>query len=265
MSAAMPWRLWGRDADYALSEVAAPPEGALPALPMPHAATLRDLLRELVELYPGNLDILREAMQRTPAAVDSDPVDVTASRVAEGLTHLWRFPHARLHVPTDQQEIPWLADLAERQSASEVTTWIEVRVVDQYGRPLPWMRPRLGLPDGRAIERALDADARTHADRLPQSGMCWLELRAEKTAQRAEPFVDAVEPPRPVDVATWFGIRVVDQFGRALPWMKTRVTLPDGSERQPLLSDEGAARVDSVLKGACSIELQATSRGAMPS
>jgi len=254
------WRLWGRDADYVLSDTAERPEGAIAALPMPHGRAVEDLLIDLVGLYPGNLDILRDALQRTSAAADRDLVQAVASRVAAGFHHLWQFPHPRLDVPTNLPEIPRLSDFLERQGESEVTTWVGVRVVDQYGRELPWMRARLGVPDGRVFDRPLDADARTGADRLPQAGVCWLELQAERATKSAGPFVDAVEPPRPAatEAASWVGIRVVDQYGRPLPWMQARMRLPDAAERQPVLDPKGRTRIDAVTGGACSLELQAS-------
>jgi len=268
MAATMLGRLWGRDADYLITDQTELPEGAHPAVAMDRPERVLVLLRELVEAYPGNLEILRDAMQRTAVAADSDPVQTVASRVAAGFARLWCFPHPRPQVPRDFREIPRLADLAERQSATEVTTWIGVRVVDQYGRPLPWMRSRLGLPDGRVAEKRLDAEAHTGVERMPQSGMCWLELQAEQAVKATGPFVDAVEPPRPVaeGAATWIGVRVVDQYGRPLPWMQARLELADGSERRAVLDGDAVTRVDSAVGGRCVLELQAaSSQGALPS
>jgi hypothetical protein len=264
MSETTLWRLWGRDADYALGDATDRPEGAEEAVSMLHREVLRDLLGELVHAYPGNVDVLREAMQRTSAAADRDVVELVASRIAAGLAHLWRFPHPAPRVATRRVEIVRLADLAEPQREVDTTTWIGVTALDQYGRKLPWMRARLGLPDGRTVDKRLDAGSHTGADRLSRSGVCWVEVQAEEAVKQGGPFVDAVEPPRPVDApaASWIGIQVVDQYGRPLPWMMARVSFADGAERQPLLDADAAARVDAFAAGACSVELQAGARQA---
>lgn len=62
--------------------------------------------------------------------------------------------------PRAEAEAP--ASAPPPETAAEVTTWIEVRLVDEAGEPVPDVRYRLKLPDGTVREGRLDARGLVH-------------------------------------------------------------------------------------------------------
>jgi hypothetical protein len=52
---------------------------------------------------------------------------------------------------------------------------------------------------------------------------------------------------------TWVGIRLVEENGEPVPDTKYKLTLSDASVRNGVLDDEGYARVDGIVAGACRV------------
>ncbi len=60
---------------------------------------------------------------------------------------------------------PMLSEFEDPVDAAvEPRTWVGVRVVDQYGFPVPHLRVEFTLPDGDQVDKALDAAARARID-----------------------------------------------------------------------------------------------------
>jgi hypothetical protein len=54
-------------------------------------------------------------------------------------------------------------------------TWVGIKVVDQFGRPVPWLSARVRTAAGPLVERALDDDA--HARLYPlDADICAVEI-----------------------------------------------------------------------------------------
>lgn len=231
-------RLWGREADYELRRGGEVGSGGATEVSAGRTRDgVRALLTALVREYPGNRAILEALMQRRLAWADEDVVENAARLIASGHFALWELRHRRgvaARPPQRPVEPPRAPDRELREK-----TWIDVGVVDQFGRPLPWMQAWLTLPDGRREARALDSQGRTHADELEVGGLCGFEVRAPGGATRD----GGIEAPVSVSEPTWVGIKVVDQFGRPVPWLNARSKTAAGSVVERALDDDGRARL----------------------
>lgn len=58
-----------------------------------------------------------------------------------------------------------------RQREDEELTWIEIKLVDEDGNPVPNERYEVTLPDGRIRKGALDKDGGAYIDQIP-AGQC---------------------------------------------------------------------------------------------
>jgi hypothetical protein len=74
-----------------------------------------------------------------------------------------------------------------------------------------------------------------------------------RTFTKSEPIAEPVgiEAPTPTFVA----FKLVDDTGRAIPRVRYRVELPDGSVREGAVDDNGEAREDDCTPGRCRISL----------
>lgn len=223
-------RLWGRCADYEIRATREPgPAGAGDVSSRRTVESIRRLLDRIVAEYPGNRIVLASTVQRRLAVADEDLAQTVARMLASEHYVLWELPHAR-SVAHARLITPKPAQPSrDPSSATPVRTWIEAGVVDQLGRPLPWMRAWLTLPNGSRTERTLDVDARTREDELEQPGLCVFEVRARPGAPR-----EVHSPSGPAGTVamvepTWIEIRVVDQYGRAVTWLRARTAAADGS------------------------------------
>jgi hypothetical protein len=259
-----PYRLWGRSADYELLAAGEPaPARGIDASARRSVESIRRLLERIIEEYPGNHIVLAARVQRKLAIADEEITQVVARMLASGYYSLWEFPHARPIGRT--RPVTPSPDAPSRGPAQPrpLRTWIEVGVVDQMGRPLPWMQAWLTLPSGSRRERALDGQARTREDELEQSGLCTFEVRARPGMPRQ------VRPPQDtagrvgMSEPTWIAVRVVDQFGRAVPGLRARTIGADGSKLARDLDDNAVARLYPLPTGdTCTIEV--VGRGVKP-
>jgi hypothetical protein len=87
----------------------------------------------------------------------------------------------------------------------------------------------------------LDQGARTRADDLVQAGVCTFEVQAPARPPRETTTV--AEARTGVGEPTWIGIRVFDQYGRVLPWLRARTHGAGESTLVRDLDKNGAARL----------------------
>ena len=223
-------RLWGRLADYELRSSREPgPKGAGDVSSRRTVVSVRRLIDRIVAEYPGNRIVLASAVHRRLAVADEDLAQTVARMLASQHYVLWELPHARnVAQPRPIAQKPTESS-RDAEDAKPDRTWIEAGVVDQMGRPLPWMRAWLTLPGGSRNERTLDADARTREDGLEQAGQCVFEVRARPGARREAQPQAAHDGKVGVAEPAWIELRIVDQYGRPVTWLRARTAAADGS------------------------------------
>ncbi|WP_437716162.1 hypothetical protein WMF45_06960 [Sorangium sp. So ce448] len=144
------------------------------------AAWLRQLFAE-----PHNRPALRRLLDdAAPASVvhrlaDADVLDALSRLLLSGRVQLREAP------------LPWLpsyggdaADAEEQAPASAVPraprtelTWIEIRLLGEDDRPIPYERYRVELPDGSIREGSLDDEGRARLDGI-EAGACLVTFPA---------------------------------------------------------------------------------------
>ncbi len=144
----------------------------------------RDAAERLIRAAAGDVRIverLRRFLARdlAPAAAaalrDRDVVRLVAERIARGEIVAFRSrvrggAWTARHVPAEQPE-PVLAT----QTTTELT-WIQIRLVDMEGEPVPNERYILRMPDGSERTGRLDYVGRARVERIDTPGTCMVSF-----------------------------------------------------------------------------------------
>ncbi len=253
--------LWSTLADYVIAEAdGTVPRDAVEIGRLRCADGLRSVLSAALGGSPGNAAMLRWFVGPHACGTD-EMIDEITQRVVTGQLRLWEVER-RIRWDWPSEDIPRLSDLIPRDGdVPAALTWIEVGVVDQFGRPLPWMLARLRLPSGSMRERRLDVAAHTREDGIAAPGLCRLELRAP-APEAAVAMTPSASPTTGGAVGlgepVWLGLRVVDQFGRALPWMRARLADPPLEIAEIGLDDDARGRLQFMAAAQrCTVEVRA--------
>lgn len=70
--------------------------------------------------------------------------------------------------PAQEAPPPAAPEAAPQPADEEKKTWIEVRLVDNMGIPIPYEAFKLKLPDGTIREGSLDGDGRARVEGIPE-------------------------------------------------------------------------------------------------
>ncbi len=175
--------LWGVGVDY---ELVVPPLGA--SRPIVPAAFHLELLRTLLDAYPGNAITLRDVIARrvsTDAFSSEDLIATAAELITHGELALREHPRpesaaaGRDRAPRESPGIPLRLLAKDRPYEPPPTTFVAFIVVDQDGRPL----------SGRFHCRI---DGKPHDGELPGDVVEFTEIRS---AARADVSFDDLAMP----------------------------------------------------------------------
>jgi hypothetical protein len=145
---------------------------------------------------------------------------------------------------------------------SEPKTWIEIELLDMDGKPMPGERYVITLPDGTVREGTLDGHGRAYFGGLdPGSAeIRWPDRDGDATAPDAplgqSPTSTTATPARggpSRHERHWVEIELLDMDGKAVPYERYWIRLPDGTVREGALDAEGRAYFDDLDPGQCEI------------
>lgn len=142
---------------------------------------------------------------------------------------------------------------AEAPPASqEITTWIEIELVEHDGTPVGGEPYRVIAADGRIIEGSLDGRGFARVDGVaPGTGTVLFPKRDRSDWDGAELVVpeEHAEPP----ARTWVEIELVEDDGSPVRNEPFVIYAGDREVARGRLDGAGRARVEGVPEGACAV------------
>ncbi|MFO0624796.1 MAG: hypothetical protein U0325_04205 [Polyangiales bacterium] len=146
--------------------------------------------------------------------------------------------------------------------ASEPKTWIEIELLDMDGKPMPGERYSITLPDGTVREGTLDGNGLAYFGGLDAGNaeIRWPDRDGDATAPDApvgqSPTSTTATPARggpSRHERHWVEIELLDMEGKAVPYERYWIRLPDGTVREGALDADGLAYFDDLDPGQCEI------------
>ena len=122
--------------------------------------------------------------------------------------------------------------------------WIEVQLLDEDDKGVAKEPYWIKLPDGAIREGRLDDDGLVRLDGIP-CGTCIVRFAGmddHEVQSKTELAPDKME---------WIEILLLDETGKPVAEEEYSIDLPDGSNRQGKLDQQGRARLDGIPGGNC--------------
>lgn len=191
------------------------------------------------------------------------------------MPHMSSFPN--LELSHEYEEALAEGPAPVQEPPRQTKSWVGIELVDQKERPVSNARYVLELPDGKKREGRLDENGRLQVrDIDPGTCKVWFpdfeasewqggtevaEEAATSQPAEAQPtpateppaaaaaVTPASESPAPDGEKNWVDLELVDEEGYPVPNVRYKLCLPDGTERDGVLGEDGRRREEGIDPG----------------
>lgn len=132
------------------------------------------------------------------------------------------------------------------------STWIELELADEEGRPLAGEPYRVVNRGGKVFEGELDAEGFARVDKVGQ-GPCFVSFPRIDVTAGAYALAYTPPPAKRPPQSAWLGLELVDDQGRPQAEEPFEVLLPDGRLVAGNLDASGKARLEDIPPGECEV------------
>jgi hypothetical protein len=171
---------------------------------------------------------------------------------------LMRLPHLtilpNLELQHKKEEVIAEEPPPAREQPKEEKTWVGIELVDQKERPVPQARYVLELPDGKKRSGRLDENGRLQIrDIDPGTCKVWFPDFDGTEWEGGTAVADDAPAPAPAQSKDWVELELMDEEGNPVPKARYKLCLPDGTERDGVLGDDGRQREEGINPGVVKI------------